>query len=114
MSSRIFISLAIEDVYNMSVVQQYKMLEATLATDIVDQCLSLSNPNNAPNIVQINKKLLLERNYELLLASAMTHPSVYPATQIAQTVSWRRIWDNALEYGVKGTKCVQYVLREIC
>ena len=75
---------------------------------------SLSNPNNAPNIVQINKKLLLERNYELLLASAMTHPSVYPATQIAQTVSWRRIWDNALEYGVKGTKCVQYVLREIC
>ena len=49
MSSRIYISLAIEDIYNISVVQQCKMLEATLATDIVDQCLS--NPNNAPEIV---------------------------------------------------------------
>ena len=47
MSSRIFISLAIEDIYYISVVQQCKMLEATLATDIVD----LSNPNNAPEIV---------------------------------------------------------------
>ena len=36
MSSRIFISLAIEDIYNSSVVQQYKMLEAPLATDIVE------------------------------------------------------------------------------
>ena len=62
MSSRIFISLVIEDI-NISVVQQCKMLEATLATDIVDQCLS--NPNNAPEIVRINKKLLLKRdNYE--------------------------------------------------
>ena len=101
MSYRIFISLAIEDIYNISVVQQCKMLEATLATDIVDQCLS--NPNNAPEIVRINKKLLLKRDYEQLLSSAMSHPSVYPAAQIAQTVSWRRVWDNALDYGGKGT-----------
>ena len=85
MSSRIFISLAIEDIYNISVVQQCKMLEATLATNIMDQCLS--NPNNAPEIVQINKKLLLKRDY----SSAMSQPSVYPAAQIAQTVSWRRV-----------------------
>ena len=112
MSSRIFISLAIEDIYNISVVQQCEMLEATLATNIMDQCLS--NPNNAPEIVQINKKLLLKRDYEQLLSSAMSQPSVYPAAQIAQTVSWGRVWDNALDYGVKGTKCVQYVLRELC
>ena len=49
MSSRIFISLAIGDIYNISVVQQCKTLEATLATDIVDRCLS--NSNNAPEIV---------------------------------------------------------------
>ena len=49
MSSRIFISLAIEDIYNISVVQPCKMLGATLAANIVDQCLS--NPNNAPEIV---------------------------------------------------------------
>ena len=88
------------------------MLEATLATDIVDQCLS--NSNNAPEIVRINKKLLLKRDYEQLLSSATSHPSVYPAAQIAQTVSCRRVrvWDNALDYGVKGTKCVKYVLKQ--
>ena len=112
MSSHIFISLAIEDIYNISVVQQCNMLEATLATDIVDQCFS--NSNNAPEIVRINKKLFLKRDYEQLLLSATSHPSVYPAAQIAQTVSWRRVWDNVLDYGVKGTKCVQYVLRELC
>ena len=101
MSSRIFISLAIEDIYNISVVQQCIMLEATLATNIMDQCLS--NPNNVPEIVQTNKKLLLKRDYEQLLSSAMSQPSVYPPAQIAQTVSWRRVWDNALDYGVKGT-----------
>ena len=72
---------------------------------MVDQCPS--NPNNAPGIVRINKKLLLKRDYEQLLSSAMSHPSVYPAAQIAQTVSWRRVWDNSLDYGVKGTKYVQ-------
>ena len=102
MSSRIYISLALVDI---SVVQQCKMLEATLATDMVDQCLS--NPNNAPEIVRINKKLLLKRDYEQLLSSAMSHPSVYPAAQIAQTVSWRGVWDIALDYGFKCTKCVQ-------
>ena len=33
MSSRIFISLAIDDVYNITIIQQCKMLEASLATD---------------------------------------------------------------------------------
>ena len=112
MSSRIFISLAIDDVYNISIIQQCKMLEASLATDVVDQCLT--TPDCAPKIVRDNKEPLLKRDYELLLISAMCHPSVNSAAQIAQSVSWRKIWDNALDYGVKGTRCVQSVLRELC
>ena len=53
------------------------MLEANLATDVVDQCLS--SPDNAPTIVQDNKELLLKRDYELLLSPAMSHPSVHSA-----------------------------------
>ena len=60
------------------------------------------------------KSYFLKDDYEQLLSSAMSQPSVYPAAQIAQTVSWRRVWNSALDYGVKGTKCVQYVLRELC
>ena len=112
MSSRIFTSLAIEDVYSISIVQQCKMLEATLSTDVVNQCLS--TPDCAPAIVHSNKELLLKRDYELLLSSALSHPSVNPAATIARLVSWRRIWDSALDYGVKGTRCAQSVLRELC
>ena len=112
MSSRIFISLAIDDVYNITIIQQCKMLEASLATDVVDQCLT--TPDYAPKIVRDNKEPLLKRDYELLLTSAMCHPSVNSAAQITQSVSWRKIWDNALDYGVKSTRCVQSVLRELC
>ena len=77
MSSRIFISLAIDDVYNISIVQQCKMLEASLATDVVEQCLA--TPDYAPKIVRDNKEPLLKRDYELLLISAMCHPSVNSA-----------------------------------
>ena len=65
MSSRIFISLAIDDVYNITIIQQCKMLEASLATDVVDQCLA--TPDYAPKIVRDNKEPLLKRDYELLL-----------------------------------------------
>ena len=111
MSSRIFISLAIDDIHNISVVQQCKMLEAALATNVVNQCLS--SPDNAPPIVRDSKKLLLNKDYQILLSSAMSHPSVHSAAVIAQTTSWRKLWDQALEYGVKGTRCVQSVLRSL-
>ena len=79
MSSRIFISLAIDDVYNITIIQQCKMLEASLATDAVDQCLA--TPDYTPEIVvRDNKEPLLN---ELLLISAMCHPSVNSAAQIA-------------------------------
>ena len=88
------------------------VMEASLATDVVDQ--SLATPDYAPKIVRDNKEPLLKRDYELLLISAMCHPSVNSASQIAQSVSGRKIWDNALDHGVKGTRCVQSVLRELC
>ena len=68
-----------------TIIQQYKMLEASHA---VDQCLA--TPDYAPKIVRDSKEPLLKRDYELLLISAMCHPSVNSAAQIAQSVSWRK------------------------
>ena len=103
MSSRIFISLAIDDV------QQCKMLDAALAKNVVNQCLS--SPDNAPPIVRDSKELLLNKDYQILLSSAMSHHPVHSTAVIAQTTSWRKLWD--LEYGVKGTRCVQSVFRSL-
>ena len=88
------------------------MLEASLSTDIVNQCLT--SPNDAVKIVHSNRKVVLQRDYDLLISSAMMHPSVEPIAKIASVVSWRKIWDGVLDYGVKGTNCGQATLRELC
>ena len=51
-----------EDVYNISIVQQCRILASPLATS---QCLS--NPDDAVSITRSGKKLLLERDFELLI-----------------------------------------------
>ena len=89
--------------YSLSIVQQCRMLEAPLATDVVHQLLS-----DLPNAKSINK----ERDYDLLLVSVKAHPTAQCISQIASNTSWRNIWDNALDHGVKGTIC-QALLREL-
>ena len=87
LSSRIFTTLAMDEIYSISVVLQCRMLEAPLSTDIVNQCLT--SPNN---IVHSNKKFLLKCDYDILISTAMMHPSVEPIAKIASIVSWRKIW----------------------
>ena len=54
MSSRIFTSLAIVDVYSITIVQQCRLLEAPLGTNIIYKCLE--NAENAMITVRSNKK----------------------------------------------------------
>ena len=49
-SSRIFTSLAIVDVYNVSIIQLCKMLEADVNTNVLAMCLK--SPTDAPTIVK--------------------------------------------------------------
>ena len=107
MSSRSFTTLAIDDVYSITIVQQCHMLQALLAT--VCQCLE--HPDDAIAIVQSNKKLLHDHDFELLLSSVVTSRSVEPiVANFAELVSWKKIWDGALDYGFKGTTRVQVIL----
>ena len=99
-----------DDIYSFSVVQHYRMLQVPLSTDIVNQCLT--SPNNAFEIVDSNKKVL-KCDYDILISTAMMHPFVEPIAKIASVVSWRKIWDGALDYRVKGTNCSQAILREL-
>ena len=67
-SRRIFTSLAMENVFETSIVQQCKMLEANLSTCILAKCLS--DPENAPGIVRSNRKHILRSDFQLLLSSS--------------------------------------------
>ena len=112
-SRRIFTSLAMENVFETSIVQQCKMLEANLNTCILVKCLC--DPENAPGIVRSNRKHILRYDFQLLLSSSTDrHGSSAAAAQIANLSSWRRLWDTALDQGVKGTRIMQAILRELC
>ena len=74
-------------------------------------CQYLKYPQEATAIVHTNKKLLLERDFTLLFSHATVFPSLNFA-KIAKFVSWRKIWDGALDYAYRGTICVQAILRE--
>ena len=112
-SRRIFTSLAMENVFETSIVQQCKMLEANLSTCILVKCLC--DPENAPGIVRSNRKHILRYDFQLLLSSSTDrHGSSAAAAQIANLSSWRRLWDTALDQRVKGTRIMQAILRELC
>ena len=63
-----FIAVAMEDVYNCSIVQQCRMLEATLGTSVLAKCLN--DPKNATQIILENKEELLKKDFKNLLCSA--------------------------------------------
>ena len=68
-----WISLAIENVYKTSLVQQCRMLESELKTDVVAKCLH--DPENATSTVQSSKKVILRRDYDKLLSESLSyHP----------------------------------------
>ena len=89
------------------------MLEAILGTCVLANCLSDSE--NSPDIVKSNKKYILQSDFKLLLSSAtQCHGSAAPAARVAAHTSWRRLWDVALDHGVKGTRIMQANFRELC
>ncbi len=57
-----------DDIYKLSIIQQYRMLESELGTYVLAKCLS--NPEYAPDIVKESKEDILCSDFRLLLASA--------------------------------------------
>ena len=68
-SGRIFTSLAVVDVYNVSIVQQCRMLESELGTHTLASCLE--NPPEATITVKSAKATILKADFDALLS--ITH-----------------------------------------
>ena len=88
--SRTFVSMAIEDIYNTSIIQQCRMLESQLGTDIVAQCLR--DPDNAISFVRSSKKnnIIMTKDYDKLISNSISHhPSSRVVAAIAMSSSWR-------------------------
>ena len=116
LSSRVFTSLAMNDIYEISIVQQCKMLESSLDTDILAKCLT--SPENAVEIVKTNKNLILKQDFCKLIyiyisLSLSNQSSARLVARVAEHTSWHRLWDMALDKGVKGTRTLQRVFKEL-
>ena len=89
-----------------------RMLESALGTDVLACCLS--NPESAVDIVKSNKDRILKQDFDLLIStSSSEQTSCSLVACVAKRISWRRLWDTALDKGVKGTRTLQSVFKEL-
>ena len=83
-----------------------------MGTCVLANCLS--DPDNAGDVVRSNKKHILNSDFNMLLSSANHHRAAAVAAQIDNHTSWRCLWDITLDQGVKGTRTMQAIFRELC
>ena len=106
LSSHVFRTLASEDVYEISIVQQCHFLEQHIGTNYLQLCLK--DPPNARSIVREAKKYILSKDWISTLRDSKTHSSLAVVSATDEVASsWNRVWDEALEYGVRGTRLMQ-------
>ena len=107
-SSEIFTAQAIIDPFHISIIQQCKMLEAMLGIHVLDECLEYLE--SASMIVKNEKQTMLDTDMSTLVTSALHHDSAHLVAAVAQQISWRKLWDMALDKGTHGTSQLQRIV----
>jgi hypothetical protein len=112
LSSRVFRTLASEDVSKISLVEQCQLLESESGTSFAAQCLN--DPGNAQLVLQEAKEALISRDWEIVLEMAKCHQSTKHIADPRIASSWCKLWDIALDHGVRGTRLTQHLLSVMC
>ena len=81
-SSAIFTAQAIAEPFNISIIQQCKMLEAMLGVQVLGECLQC--PDSASMIVRNRKQSLLDTDMSSLVISAKQDNSAQFVAAVAQ------------------------------
>ena len=108
LSSRVFTTLAIEEIYDIFIVQQCYMLQSHTGIDCVSRCL-----DNVSETVKSLREEILKADYDALLKSQSQHLSTKFVAEVARSSSWRQLWDLALDKGTKGTTIMQLLFKEL-
>ena len=67
---------------------------------------------NSQSSLREKKREILQTDWDSCITEASDHCSTAIAAQIAVNVSWMRLWDMALDYGPRGTECLQALYRD--
>ena len=108
-SSRVFRSLASENLFDIGLVQQCKELELLFGTNILEQCLL--SPDEAIATVQQAMPHLIEADWNRSLHLGLSHPSLTYICNPALVGDWCNLWNTALDFGTRGTKVAQGIFR---
>ena len=103
-----------ENVYNISLVDQCNSLQNDLGVDsVLQQCLAELTIASA--IVRSEKTRILDQDWATTLEVAKQHQSLrYIVCSDSVAASWCRLWDQALDLLTKGTKLTQNLFYALC
>lgn len=106
-----FTNLAKLDVLRISLVRQCLSLEEEFGTDCTITCLE--NARDSPGVVATLTDTLVSAASKITLGRAEEHHSLKYFMQVNQSFGWMKLWDWALDFGVRGTKASQNILKHI-
>ena len=114
LSSRVFRTLSAENVFEISLVEQCKWLQNELRVDpILQRCLS--DLATATNTVKSAKRTLLNQDWKQTINAAKMHSSLrHIVCSDFVASSWCRLWGQALDLGIKGTRLTQCLFHSLC
>ena len=98
LSSQIFHLYASKDISQLTIVEQCRYLEAVYDTDFTSEILS------STVTWKCMKKRILVADKMLDLVQSRKHESLKHLSTLYSELSWLKIWDMALDYGLRGTK----------
>ena len=109
LSSRVFRSLAVDDVEALHLVKQCHFLESFSGSNITSRVLSSPDEVSFAEI----KKEILDTDFKILQSVSATHSSQRMVQKVATSPnsSWPKVWDHALDKGALGTSCSLALLR---
>ena len=103
-SKRVFSSLAVEDVYESSIVQQCRMLESKLDTCVLAKCLSDTD------VVRSSKESILRSDLNILLSASSGQLPSLPPTHHGVDCGMLH-W---IKLSIEGTRALQILFKELC
>ena len=109
LSKDLFATLAMRDIYNISIVSQCLYLEDSLELNCTTQCLE--QPSNASQILLSCAEDIYASGKRVAIQKANMVSNLKYFMVIENKYPWMKLWDWALDYGVKGTKACQLTLR---
>ena len=74
----------------------------------------MDSPDSAIELVKDAKLTLLDLDWERTLQLARSHPSLLQVSNKSIVNEWCGVWDEALNFGTKGTKLSQSLFKTLC